>query len=503
MAHPSKEKDALLAAKQDLLSAYSTVHSSLGRLISLVNNSEPRAVADALGSDYEQHLIQSSPQDAYPRGSTASQANYNGSRPPHYSEPQTYRHHHYPAPPQPPPSSNPRTSAPPGPCFVTVTPGAPRQLSHNNTAVQAPKPRQRKPQLPPANQAYASQPTQPLETDDEEDDEDDPEEPVSEDDHINGTNNSFYAPPRQPTTIPTPPGSIPGGKKKRGKRERDPNAPKRPASAYILFQNAVRQEMRAANPSADYKELARQIGDRWKNLSEEDKRPWSEAGKLAMNSWNIQNKEYKISHPDVTSPHNQQTIAAQAPVGRKKRNRTVEVDAQGNPFPKKRGRPSKNEKDQPVDHNLHPVHHDAQHLPPNRGMPPRPINGHAAPPAPAPAHIASVPQQVIQRPPHQEEEYSEEGEEEEEEEEEEEVEEEEEEAEEAPKNYPPARPADAAPSLLPAARINGASQVPSHMAAPAAPHSESELEEGEEDEGSEARSPDPHHHSVNKLVNGH
>ena len=30
--------------------------------------------------------------------------------------------------------------------------------------------------------------------------------------------------------------------------------------------------MRAANPSADYKELARQIGDRWKNLSEEDKR---------------------------------------------------------------------------------------------------------------------------------------------------------------------------------------------------------------------------------------
>jgi hypothetical protein len=40
----------------------------------------------------------------------------------------------------------------------------------------------------------------------------------------------------------------------------------------ILFQNAVRQEMRAANPTADYKELARQIGDRWKNLSDEAKR---------------------------------------------------------------------------------------------------------------------------------------------------------------------------------------------------------------------------------------
>lgn len=30
--------------------------------------------------------------------------------------------------------------------------------------------------------------------------------------------------------------------------------------------------MRAANPTVDYKELARQIGDRWKSLSEDAKR---------------------------------------------------------------------------------------------------------------------------------------------------------------------------------------------------------------------------------------
>ncbi|POW02685.1 hypothetical protein PSHT_12009 [Puccinia striiformis] len=156
MAHSSKET-ALLAAKQDL---------SRG-LISLVHNSEPRAVADALGSDLEQHHAQSPPQDPYSRGSTTSQTGY-GSHPAQYSDPPNYAHSHplYPAPPQPQSASNPRTAAPPGPCFMTVTPGAPRQHAHG--PVLAPKPRQRKPQQASANQSFASQPAQPLETDDDE-----------------------------------------------------------------------------------------------------------------------------------------------------------------------------------------------------------------------------------------------------------------------------------------------------------------------------------------------
>ncbi|EFP87574.2 hypothetical protein PGTUg99_036282 [Puccinia graminis f. sp. tritici] len=482
MAHSSKE--SLLAAKQDLLAAYSSVHNALGRLINLVHSSEPRAVADALGSDYEQHHAQSPPQDLYPRGSAASQAAY-GSRPPQYSEPQNYAHSHppYPAPPQPQSSSNPRTSAPPGPSFMTVTPGAPRQQAH--PPAQASKARHRKPQHPAVTQSYASQPAHPLETDDEDDDEDDPEEPVSEEDHPNGTG-PFYNPPRQPTTIPTPPGSIPGGKKKRVKRERDPNAPKRPASAYILFQNAVRQEMRAANPTADYKELARQIGDRWKNLSEEAKRPWSEAGKLAMNSWNIQNKEYKTSHPEITSPHHQ-TGACPAPVPRKRRSRAAEVDAQGNPLPKKRGRPSKVEKDSPPDHPVHPVHLGGQPVQqPNSAMSLQTINGHSVPPAPQP-HMVVAAQHAVQ-PQHHEEEYSEEGE------EEEEVEEEEEEEEETANHYHNPQVA-GQPSSMPPPQMNGPSQVSPQMAA----HSESELEDGEEEEGSEARSPEPNH-PVNKMA---
>ncbi|KAI9608073.1 hypothetical protein H4Q26_005527 [Puccinia striiformis f. sp. tritici PST-130] len=453
MAHSSKET-ALLAAKQDLLAAYSTVHSCLGRLISLVHNSEPRAVADALGSDLEQHHAQSPPRIPIL-----------GALPP--PKPATALTLHNTPTPQ---------------TMHTLIRSTQRRLSHNQHPTPAPPPHlaHRKPQQASANQSFASQPAQPLETDDDEDDEDDPEEPVSEDDHSHAHGPTFYNPPRQPATIPTPPGSIPGGKKKRVKRERDPNAPKRPASAYILFQNAVRQEMRAANPTADYKELARQIGDRWKNLSDDAKRPWSEAGKLAMNSWNIQNKEYKISHPEITSPQNQ-TGAPQAPVPRKRRSRAVEVDAQGHPLPKKRGRPTKAEKDHPMESLVHPSHQNGHQSQPAGGMSLQTINGPLVPIS-APVPMTGV--QYASQPQHRDEEYTDEGEEEEIEEEEEEEEEEE-----APGNHQPAHP-----STLPPARANG----PPHVSSEMAPHSESDPEDGEEEEGSEPRSPEPNH-PVNKM----
>lgn len=39
-----------------------------------------------------------------------------------------------------------------------------------------------------------------------------------------------------------------------------------------MFQNAVRDEMRSANPDLEYKEVTKQIGERWKGLSEDEKR---------------------------------------------------------------------------------------------------------------------------------------------------------------------------------------------------------------------------------------
>lgn len=69
------------------------------------------------------------------------------------------------------------------------------------------------------------------------------------------------------------------GPKKRGrkstkekpKKEKDPNAPKRPASAYIIFQNEMRPKLREANPDTPYKDILTKIADEWKNVPDDKK----------------------------------------------------------------------------------------------------------------------------------------------------------------------------------------------------------------------------------------
>jgi hypothetical protein len=59
------------------------------------------------------------------------------------------------------------------------------------------------------------------------------------------------------------------GKPKKEKKAKDPDAPKRPASAYILFSNAKRAEVVKANPAAKLPEVAKILGGMWKALTPE------------------------------------------------------------------------------------------------------------------------------------------------------------------------------------------------------------------------------------------
>lgn len=49
----------------------------------------------------------------------------------------------------------------------------------------------------------------------------------------------------------------------------DSNAPLKPSSAYVMFSNDVRAELKQQNKS--FTDLAKIIGDRWKNISAEEK----------------------------------------------------------------------------------------------------------------------------------------------------------------------------------------------------------------------------------------
>lgn len=62
-----------------------------------------------------------------------------------------------------------------------------------------------------------------------------------------------------------------GHKVKRPRKPKDPNAPKRPASSYLLFQNEIRQDLKAKNPNMPNNELLGLIAKMWKDMSRDEK----------------------------------------------------------------------------------------------------------------------------------------------------------------------------------------------------------------------------------------
>lgn len=62
--------------------------------------------------------------------------------------------------------------------------------------------------------------------------------------------------------------------KKRGKIGRDANAPKRNLSAYLLYQNAMRNTFKRENPGMTFGQLAKYTSHMYKNLTPEEKQTW-------------------------------------------------------------------------------------------------------------------------------------------------------------------------------------------------------------------------------------
>jgi high mobility group protein B2 len=71
--------------------------------------------------------------------------------------------------------------------------------------------------------------------------------------------------------IVTPMYTKPGRK---GKPEKDANAPKRNLSAYLLYQNGMRDQFKRENPGMTFGQLAKYTSHMYKNLTPEEKATW-------------------------------------------------------------------------------------------------------------------------------------------------------------------------------------------------------------------------------------
>ncbi|KAK9369237.1 hypothetical protein V1509DRAFT_620129 [Lipomyces kononenkoae] len=72
--------------------------------------------------------------------------------------------------------------------------------------------------------------------------------------------------------------AVSGGKKHKRKRIVDPDAPRRPQTVYFAFANEarklIREEYQAKGIEASNTEIIREVAERWKNMSDEQKEPW-------------------------------------------------------------------------------------------------------------------------------------------------------------------------------------------------------------------------------------
>ncbi|TVY30441.1 High mobility group protein 20A [Lachnellula hyalina] len=71
----------------------------------------------------------------------------------------------------------------------------------------------------------------------------------------------------------------------------DDNAPERPPSAYVIFSNKMREDLKGRNLS--FTEIAKLVGENWQNISPDEKEPYEQQASSAKERYNNELAEYK------------------------------------------------------------------------------------------------------------------------------------------------------------------------------------------------------------------
>lgn len=87
-------------------------------------------------------------------------------------------------------------------------------------------------------------------------------------------------------------GGTQGAKRKyRRHPKADENAPERPPSAYVIFSNKMREDLKGRNLS--FTEIAKLVGEHWQNLAPHDKEPYEKHASTAKEKYASEMAGYK------------------------------------------------------------------------------------------------------------------------------------------------------------------------------------------------------------------
>ena len=93
-------------------------------------------------------------------------------------------------------------------------------------------------------------------------------------------------------------------KKKKKKQQKDPNAPKRPLTCYMIYSSDVRQDVMKKNPGAKVPEVGKITGQMYGKLSKERKQHYAQRAQGLKDKYDIEKAEYakkkKIADDDAS-----------------------------------------------------------------------------------------------------------------------------------------------------------------------------------------------------------
>ncbi|KAF7301309.1 HMG box domain-containing protein [Mycena indigotica] len=148
-------------------------------------------------------------------------------------------------------------------------------------------------------------------------------------------------------------GEATNGKRKRATKKKDPNAPKRPASSYLLFQNEIRKPLKEKYPELNNTDLLNMIKTQWSDMSEEKKAVYTVKMQQLKEKYQQEKNAYDARSPEEVARADAQVAAALAE--KKTRRRKSKVDKAAAPVSAPVIESSEEEEDEDEDEDDHPV----------------------------------------------------------------------------------------------------------------------------------------------------
>ncbi|KAJ1879822.1 high mobility group box 3 [Coemansia sp. RSA 486] len=114
---------------------------------------------------------------------------------------------------------------------------------------------------------------------------------------------------------------------------RDPNAPKRPLTSYLLFCSKMREEFTKTNPGMTSKELASVMGHAWRRLGDAERKKYEDEAHILKVQFEADMEKYKKETGEEHSVE-EESDTEEVAVKHKQKDASV-VNAQKESVPKK------------------------------------------------------------------------------------------------------------------------------------------------------------------------